>query len=86
MLGVKRWGQEEGQRKSMERERLAVSSLLCHGQMKREILQAYRNYTRKEFPWALPHFDPIILPLIVAMGTWNTATKRDQHEMKINLH
>lgn len=34
----------------------------------------------------LSHIDPIVLPLIVAMGTSNTATKRDQHEMEINLN
>lgn len=35
---------------------------------------------------SLPYIDPIVLPLIVAMGTSNTATKRDQHEMEINLN
>lgn len=34
----------------------------------------------------LSHTEPIVLPLIVAMGTSNTATKRDQHEMEINLN
>lgn len=55
--------------------------------MKGESLQARIEITPERNSHGLcAVIDPIVLPLIVAMGSWNTATKRDQHEMEINLH
>jgi len=43
---------------------------------KRVEITAERNSHELSLSLSLSHIDPIVLPLIVAMGTSNTATKR----------